>query len=450
MPQKIHNEGIDHSPLELAHVEGDFSAMLDIHDETVAVHGLFPVCQPEDIGLASQMGDMTQSIAARLAIPLNRDGAYGHFVVVRRTVGKEKATYGLQGLTMSYITGKPTVTLLPMVPIPSDGSDITIGKASKTDEKMLGAERLWIRQRFGTAVSRRHVSIAVHNDIIGVEDHSSNGTRIAAGKYTQRPKVMLPASEYETNHTAVVIEKARIDGLHSQDTFAGRKFITHRSEVGGSSLATIDFRSWSAGGESIVIDPSSAGVKGREQYARYFDATVERIKDIELEKGSFDDRDVCRAISDTIYANMEYDLDWVERDQKERLAKNPTGSRKVNLAYYMHAGKGVCRQMGDAAAWLGGELKQAGYLKHGKVTAPVKQIGNDAHEYALYTDDITGEEIAIDPANKNYVGPPLTTFFDYSDPDKQPDTPREFVHYEQDRDTAIRSMRRIIRTVLLG
>ncbi len=450
MSQRSTNQELGHSPNELVHAEGDFSAMVGISHETVAVNGLYPLCQPEDIGFPSHVANITQSVVARLAVPLGGQGEvkFGHFVVVRQTVGTAQPTFGLRGLKMSYLRGRPRVTYLPLLPIPVDGSDLTIGRSSTPDGKVVGIDRLLGAQQFSTAVSARHVSLAVRENTVGVQDHSTNGTRIAAGKYSQRPKVMLPESSYEANHTVVVGEIARIIGHLRNGEYAGRKIINHSTEVGGASPFTVDYRSWSSGGEAIVVDSNGDNIQNREEYKKYYDGAVSRIVSVMHAKGFIDDMDVLSAIGDTVYKNMQYDIAWVFRDVSARYKLSPNGSRKVNLSYYMNSGKGVCRHMGLAAAWLGGELRQAGYLKHGKVTAPVKQTGNDEHEYALYTNELTGEEIAIDPANDNYVGPPITGFWDYRNSNKLPDVQRKDLHYEKEGRSLVSDMRRLVRAYM--
>ena len=76
--------------------------------------------------------------------------------------------------------------------------------------------------------------------------------------------------------------------------------------------------------------------------------------------------------------------------------------RKVSLNYYLDYGKGVCRHMALATAWMGGELARNGILE-GKATAEVNQRKKDnaAHEWARYTAK-DGTVYILDPAQQYF------------------------------------------------
>jgi hypothetical protein len=206
-----------------------------------------------------------------------------------------------------------------------------------------------------------------------------------------------PAGDFQQHHTLHAEELAQIRGYFAVNEagarmFGDREIIDHTTtDVEGK----VDIRNWGAGGEALVVDS--------KKYPEGFD----KLRDLYADEASEPERDfgypvdpewrVLRDIQRAVTKSMDYDLDAVEKIYPQSAGDGRI--EKVSLGDFILEGKGVCRHMALAAAWLGGELKKKGELE-GTTTAGVNQ--NDelgAHEWARYTTP-DGRVYIIDPAQK--------------------------------------------------
>ena len=273
-----------------------------------------------------------------------------------------------------------------------------------------------------------HFSVEVTDgDVVLRDNGATSSTRLiiavpSLARHEDQSAVTAPAS-HAAIHTEFTSSMARLVGkLDETDSFAGRRLITRDSTIGGTHPeATVDLRSWSAGGEAIVVevddDPSG-------DYARLKQSVFDRIEALYGQGGksrqqALTESEILKVINETVVSAMVYDLSYVDT-LSEKLVAQGEEWRLVNLDYYLRAGKGICRHMALAAAWLGGELSELGMLS-GRLTAEVNQrvADNAAHEWARYT-GTNGEVFIIDPAGKYFgrLGDPSAPW-NYLRPEEQ-------------------------------
>lgn len=245
-------------------------------------------------------------------------------------------------------------------------------------------------------ISRQHGSIYLERGKIVIGDTSSNGTRLRAQGSTDA----VPSHEFK--HTASAEEHARLMG-HLYETVEGKRFggripIGRDTTIDGGD-AYVDIRSWVAGGEAIVVDSKKYPTEFQKMIGDYNTAHAELVR-----QGMGGEEAKLKAIFDTVSNTMEYDMDYV--NNMEDFARSPASragnQRKVTLNSYLKDGKGVCRHMALAVAWLGGELARHGVVS-GSMTAEVNQRSKDnaAHEWARYT-ATDGTVYILDPAQKYF------------------------------------------------
>ncbi len=382
--------------------------MHDLHNDGAMFDEYSPALYPADkIELLEKNSPFMGEVVSEVAIPGEDDTNDKHFAIVRLTRRSDSKTgFALVGLETDPDTGNAKAVSQDQNRWVSlgNGSDITIGRGSGS----LQGEALW-----GTPhskdVSRQHIVVSRKNGGITLTDKSANGSKyITNGRVTpieERPQ--SDEDDYVAHHTLRAEEVAELRGQLKREeggrkTFWGRETIGRDSEIGGASTATVDIRSWQAGAEAIVVDGKSPETK--QFYQAYMDGVFAKLRQATEKSGNswVSEPEVTRAVFETISEKMAYDMELVN-DWSARLHQIAPEHRKVNLGAYLQEGKGVCRHMALMAAWLGGELKEMGYLK-GKLTAEVNQNSRiGAHEWARYT-DVNGNVTIIDPAQR-YYGP---------------------------------------------
>lgn len=411
--QQIHHDQV-HAASRTAFAERADSMQL-IHNQVVEIDSKRPVYSAEAIGLVSGSNGAEHVVVAELASSVS-DTEWGkHVAVIKSSDKNGNSTYYLYGLSVDKVTGEANAIDLPPVKLPDDGSTLWIGR----DKSAVPADTLWgPGSVYSIQASRRQTSFTINNGELSIGDSSSNGTKLL-GAFTElggienqkTVAIQLPARDpYAAEHTGFAdIEALRKGFMTPEGKFAGRYRITRDTEIGGGSPHTIDIRSWQAGAEATVVDANSKEIE--HWYRHYLDGALHSIREEEKRTGIKATEDtVLQAILNTVKQNMAYDLDFVDNVSKEMVDDNDE-IRKVNLSYYMAAGKGVCRHMALACAWLGGELKQQGYLK-GKTTAEVNQhADNGAHEWARYKAE-DGTITILDVAG-DHKGGSLTRKWDY-------------------------------------
>lgn len=382
--------------------------MRDLHNQGVMFDENSPGLYPADnIKLFKKDSPLSGEIVSEVAIPGEDDTNDKHFAIVRLTRRSDSNTgFALVGLETDPDTGNAkAVSQDPNSWVSlNEGSNLTIGRGADA----LKGEALWDTPH-SRDVSRQHIIVSRNNGKILLKDVSSNGSKyntnglVAPIEEPSNPDV----DEYTANHTLTAEEFAELRRqLRREDdgrkTFWGRETIGRDSEIGGTSTASVDIRSWQAGAEAIVVDGKRAETK--KFYDAYVDGAMGKLQQKAAEKSRnwVSESDVTQAIFETISERMQYDLDLVN-DWSKRLHQIAPDHRKVDLSAYLEEGKGVCRHMALMAAWLGGEFKAMGYLT-GKLTAEVNQRSRiGAHEWARYT-DVNGNVTIIDPAQQ-YYGP---------------------------------------------
>ncbi len=200
--------------------------------------------------------------------------------------------------------------------------------------------------------------------------------------------------DYSADHTVAGKYLAEKRGLLKEQLFAGRPVITRDTyPIDGH----VDIRSWQAGDEATVVDSKKYPV----HYDRLSGVFLQKISGTQWQYGEDMLPKTLKAVFDSVSESMAYDLPFVDKISADMRTKT-SEHRKVDLSVYLAAGKGVCRHMALAAAWLGGEMEGRGFLPAGgKLTAEVNQStkGNGAHEWARYTAP-NGEVYILDPAQK--------------------------------------------------
>jgi hypothetical protein len=344
----------------------------------------FTLYDPGDIGLPR-----TGYHAVVGEFRMGTDDNVEMVVVRERRYGDD--TYQVLGLSKdkegkSHINGYK-VTL-------EQGKEITIGREHD-------ATQLW--DEADPEISRKHLKISLFGDRIYAQDISSNGTK-AAGVVTGKTEPQHETNEHIAFHTESAHElMLKLNSRSEIMTRNGETYVDGRVTVGRDTIINadrpaIDIRSWQAGGESIVVDSKKYPEEFEELKSHY----EKKLKQLGGRFRKKSEEMKLRAIFETVRETMEYDLNFVEDEERkvQRLAKD--GMRKIGLNKYLREGKGVCRHMALAVAWLGGELTQQGELD-GMTTAGVNQRKSDnaAHEWARYT-AADGTVYIIDPAQKKF------------------------------------------------
>lgn len=371
--------------------------LLSQRSVTLDINGS-PVYPASEIGLAPQAGEYEVRVMAELALPGHEDMSQdAHMAVLQIANTKGEVRYALQGLAVDE-QGKAVATRTQVVAIKPDGKTVVglIGDDKNHQDSQtnfVSAGSLWGKDAtYSRDVSPVHLELLPNSQGgLNINDTSKTGTGILRNKQN--------IAESHTNpHISAAYRLGIEKGIIKDGKFAGRPIIDSYSTVGGSNEPKVDIASWGAGGEAIVVGASrESEKKAYEDLKSSF-----QIKIAETEKWSGQkpsEIEVLKDIASTVSDKLEYDLPFVN-DVTERLSKLEPIARKVNLSYYLDEGKGVCRHMSWAAAWLGSEAKAAGLLE-GKtvVQGNQRRTDNAAHQWARYrTKD--GSIWIIDPTRE--------------------------------------------------
>lgn len=365
--------------------------------------GLAPYL-PEDIGLRSDAGNHSVRVVGEFAIPGVEGEQESHVAILQVTRKLDGDTkFAIRGLNADK-DGK--VVASKSVPIPLGSRPLLLGrqieKSDPSKEDYVSAAQLWgDGSEYSQDVSSRHARVFVRDGNVIIEDTSANGSWVSPNAITNSE------SNHISEHTQRAIDIASESGrMNDRGEFQGRKIITRDTTMGGKNPeATVDIRAWGAGAEAIVVDAVKAGEVEKLAYEKLrntFDANLQVFRQAKG-NSTVNPEDIAGLIYKTVKDSMEYSLEYADETARQVAQQSEDGSNKVNLGWYLHDGKGVCRHMALAAAWLGGELSESGVLQ-GRVTAEVNQHvpSNSAHEWARFTDN-WGEVYIIDPA-QTYFG----------------------------------------------
>lgn len=358
---------------------------------------------PEDIGCKADTPNYRAEVIGEFALP-GEDDVRNLHVAVMRVVSKSDGDvrFALQGLVVGD-DGKAAKSSPPLILL-SDNPTVIGGDPSRGsgNGQRLRAEQLWGEGAlYPGSVSPEHVQLRVEGDGVLLRDTSIYGT------WVSRNAVDDPESSgYVAEHTMLNYRHARLRGYIDADgKFAGRDIISRDTTMGGSKPeATVDIRALSGGGEATVVDAVNAGEIEKQGYKKLEDRYNEKLQRLRAAEGDLvESGSVARLIYDTVRESIGYDSDYADSVAAHVRESSTTGTNKVNLGWYLNDGKGVCRHMALAAAWLGGGAAERGELT-GRVTAEVNQRleDNSAHEWARFTDSF-GEVYIIDPAH-GYFG----------------------------------------------
>lgn len=282
------------------------------------------------------------------------------------------------------------------IELDSSKSGVVIGRSGDTSDETIGSKQLWpASDNFDDLISRQHITIQQDGNSVRLTDHSTNGTYIA-GATEMKYASTEDDFGHMASHTIRAEEIARSRGLLTRENkvakeiFAGREVI-NRDTVDPEGM--VDIRSWVGGGEAIVVDSK----KAPEEYVKLLVKCLEKLDKVYTEK------DMIKAIYETVSESMKYDLKFVN-DFSDTLESD---HKKVNLEVYLGEGKGVCRHMALATQWLGARMlekhKNLAMFKDANFTSPVNQRNSDnaAHEWVRYTNS-QGKVYIIDPAQQYY------------------------------------------------
>jgi hypothetical protein len=208
---------------------------------------------------------------------------------------------------------------------------------------------------------------------------------------------------FSADYTMNAKEAARMHGLYNPDTnMFGKEGGKLRKVIDRNTPSTeidgmVDIRPWLAGDEALVID--SQEPEHAEEYKNFLNQFNDRLRRLP----ELTERGIIESIKETVRDAMAYDLGFTSQISDEVKTKS-AGQRKVNLALYLRAKRGVCRQMALAEAWLAGEATKGGLLS-GVFTAEVNEVyERGGHEWGRYTPaDVNSEPLAVDAA-QNFVG----------------------------------------------
>lgn len=368
-------------------------AMLSRQSTTLDINAS-PVYSASEIGLAPQAGEYKVRVLAELALPGHEGGIQeSHLAVLQVANARGEVRYALHGLTVDE-NGKATAARTQHVAIDPNSRTLIGGMADSAEESrgthFVSARSLWGGHgTYSTAVSPVHLELIPDaRGGLTINDVSKTGTGIL------RNRNNAPGNHIEP-HIQSAYELGLQKGLIKDGKFAGRPIIDYRTQLGGNNEPAVDINSWGAGGEAIVV--GIARETDKQAYAELRQTFADKIAAIEHWSGHKPaERDVLRAIGETVAEKLEYDLPFVN-DATDRLKKLSPESQKVNLSFYLDMKKGVCRHMSLAAAWLGGEAKTMGLL-NGKMFVQANQDVRDnaAHQWVRYKDK-EGNVSIIDP-----------------------------------------------------
>jgi hypothetical protein len=360
-----------------------------LHNETLILDGSKAICTSESLGIPRSTSSTEVSVIGKIGIPIDKD-IDKYAAILKFTNSEGRAAFALWGLSEN---SEGHLNVVPSTkPVRID--DLILGRgAEKGDKSILPMAKLWGEgQHYGPDTSRRHVMLSIENGSPVITDQSANGTRIEAGGIVEE----VPDHAHE--HTVYANHMARRENLlDNEGRFSGREVINRDTpDVDGK----VDIRSWGPGAEAIVIDSE----KYPEQYQRMRSQFNNELSKMAKSNEKPTESQVAEAILRTVSGMMTYDGEYVD-DIAKKMSDEGKRVRKVELSLYLEEGKGICRHMALAAAWLGKEARRAG-LFNGVPTAEVneKLTGTGgAHEWMRFTSNDTGDVYIVDPA-QNYHG----------------------------------------------
>lgn len=357
-----------------------------IHNRTDFFDGnAFTAYDPGEIGL-SRAGYFSVIGEVRLTSEGTADAA----VIRDRRNGEEK--YMLVGLSKDE-KGKPKFN--GQYASLHQGSELILGR----DEE---STYLWDQK--DSHVSRKHLALSVSGSTIYARDMSSNGTTIAKERNRATPVIERDDNDHMHEYTSKASDMLAFNSNAKIEEKYGETYVDGRVTIGRDTIINrerpgIDIRSWRVDGESIVVD-SKKYPEAFDKLQSSYEKTLNEITG--GKKRRITEEAKLKAVFETVNKAMDYDLDYVNRLEAD-VAKQPKADmRKVALNAYLEEGKGVCRHMALAVAWLGGELARTGELSGTMTTgANVRSKDNSGHEWARYT-SADGSVYIIDPAQKHF------------------------------------------------
>lgn len=360
-----------------------------LHNETLVLDGSKTICTSESLGMPQPNKSMAIDVIGKIGIPIDTD-MDKYAAILKFTNNKGEAVFALWGLSEN---SEGDLNVVPGTkPVKID--DLILGRdAERGDTSVVPMAKLWgEKQHYGRDTSRRHVMVSVENGSPVITDQSANGTRVEAGG------VLEEAPDHVHEHTVYANDIARQENLlDSAGRFSGREVIDRDTpDVDGK----VDIRSWGPGAEAIVIDSE----KYPKQYQRMRGLFNNELAKVVGGDNIPTESQVAEAIMRTVSGIMTYDGEYVDSIAR-KMTNEGKRVRKVELSLYLEEGKGICRHMALAAAWLGREARRAG-LFNGIPTAEVNEKitgTGGAHEWMRFTSNDTGEVYIIDPA-QNYHG----------------------------------------------
>ena len=401
--------------------------LVPLHGEEVVIDPTIPLCEPGELGINDQYLGGKVSVFARLALPVDT-GVRQHMAILKTEYPDKRTDYWLQGLKIGFLSGMLIPTRREPLRLAKDGTVTTLGRGRK-DDHIVSADRLWDSGSFTGRVSRSQLGLWFDKKgHLNITETSTNGSWAAAGAYIIEPDgareyERLTGKDYSANYTEAAVALAGTKHLiDAEGKFAGRNIITHTTEIGGYSKATVDIRSWMTGSEATIVDATDPHLTPEltHQYDEYRSSVFKKVALGQMQRNrALTPLEIGAFIKGTIRERMDYDPNWVEKLSDELSLQSPD-HRTVNLATYMYEGKGVCRQMGILAAWLGGELKAQGIIDKPTVALVNMNVIDGGHEAAIILGDNPdgSDSVVIDPA-MDYVGPPLAEHWDYRTPEQK-------------------------------
>lgn len=355
-----------------------------LHDETLILDDSKTICTSESLGVPRPNSSTEISVIGKIGIPIDAD-VDKYAAILKFTNSKGEVAFALWGLAEN---SEGHLNVVPGTK-PLKINDLILGRdAEKGDTSIVPMAKLWGEgQYYGPDTSRRHVMLSIENGSPVITDQSGNGTYIEAGGVLDE----VPDHAYE--HTVYANSIARRENLlDSEGRFSGREVIDRdTSDIDGK----VDIRSWGPGAEAIVIDSE----KYPEQYQRMRSLFNNELSKITETSEAPTESQVAEAILRTVSGIMTYDAEYVDSIAK-KMTNEGKKVRKVDLGLYLEEGRGICRHMALAAAWLGSEARRAGLL-NGVPTAEVNQKltgTGGAHEWMRFTSNNTGDVYIVDPA----------------------------------------------------
>ena len=358
-----------------------------IHNTTAFLEGsAFTAYDPGEIGL-SKAGYFSVVGEVRLTSEGTADAA----IVRDRRNGEDN--YMVVGLSVDE-KGKPKFN--GQYARLQQGSELILGR---------GEDSTYLWDEPDTHVSRKHLALSISGSAIFARDMSSNGTVVAKERNRAAPVVVeRDNDEHRHEYTSKASDMLALNSNAKIEEKYGETYVDGRVTIGRDTAINrdrpgIDIRSWRVGGESIVVDSKKYPEAFNKLQASY-EKTLHEITG--GKKRRMTEEAKLKAIFETVSKAMGYDLDYVNK-LEAHVAKQPKADmRKVSLSAYLEEGKGVCRHMALAVAWLGGELARTGELSGAMTTgANVRDKDNSGHEWARYT-AADGSVYIIDPAQEHF------------------------------------------------